>query len=92
MPKDRLARADHFLDQLSTLSGRPWPPYSGSAASAVQPPSRNSVVGFLEALGRAHHAVLVVAAFLVADGVEREQHFLAELGGFFENGVDQVAA
>ena len=48
------------------------------------------LVGFLEALGRAHHAVLVVAAFLVASAVQREQHVLAELGGFLDDGVDRV--
>ena len=47
-------------------------------------------VGFLEALGRAHHAILEMAAFLVARLVERLQHFLAELARIGENVVDQV--
>jgi hypothetical protein len=41
--------------------------------------------GFLEALGRAHDAVLEVAAFLVARLVQRLQHFLAELRAAFED-------
>ena len=49
-----------------------------------------TVVGVLEALGRAHDAVLVGAALLVAGAVEREQHVLAELGRFLDDGVDRV--
>ena len=46
-----------------------------SRASAI------GLVGFLEALGRAHDAVLEMAAFLVAGLVEGLQHLLAELRG-----------
>ena len=48
------------------------------------------VVGVLEALGRAHDAVLEAATFLVAAAVEREQHVLAELGRLLHDGVDGV--
>ena len=48
------------------------------------------VVGFLEALGRAHDAVLVGAALLVAGAIEREQHVLAELGRLLEDRLDGV--
>jgi hypothetical protein len=48
------------------------------------------VVGLLEALGCAHHAVLVVAALLVARAVQREQHVLAKLGRLLEDRLDGV--
>ncbi len=48
------------------------------------------VVGLLEPLGRAHHAVLVGATFLVAAAIDREQHVLADLGGFLEDRRDRV--
>ena len=47
--------------------------------------------GVLEARRRGHAAVaLALAAFLVADAIERRQHLLAELGGLAENGLDDV--
>ncbi len=49
------------------------------------------LVGFLKALRRGHDAVAdVCAAFLIAALIEREQHFGAELAGFFEHGIDRV--
>jgi hypothetical protein len=49
------------------------------------------LIGFLEALGRAHHAVADVgAAFAVARLVQREDHVGAELAGFLEHLVDGV--
>ena len=59
--------------------GRPWPPYSGSAASAGPAARAEGRVGLLEARGRAHHAVLVAAALLVAGAVERCSTFSASL-------------
>ncbi len=44
----------------------------------------------LEALGRAHHAVLEMAAFLVAGLIDRLQDLLAQLARIGENVVDQV--
>ena len=44
----------------------------------------------LEARGRAHHAVLEMAAFLVAGLIERMKNFLAELSRIGENVVDQI--
>ena len=38
--------------------------------------------------GRADDAVFVGAAFLVAAGVQRQQHALGEFAGFFQDGVD----
>src|SRR3546814_952302 len=49
------------------------------------------VVEFLAALGRAHHAVLEAAAFLVARAVQRQQLVLAEAGALLQHGVDQLA-
>ncbi|MCY1356690.1 hypothetical protein D9M69_431500 [compost metagenome] len=48
------------------------------------------LVGFLEA-GRGLHAFRSPgAAFLVADAIQRADHLFAELGAFFEDGVDHV--
>ena len=47
-------------------------------------------VGFREAGGGADHAVLVVAAFLVAGAVERLEHVFRQLGAFLQHGLDQV--
>ena len=49
------------------------------------------LVGFLESLGRAHHAVLVVTAFLIAGLIDRVEHFLAELGRVGEHVFQKVA-
>ena len=57
----------------------------GPAAVAEQ------AIGLLEALGRAHHAVLEMTALLVAGAVERLQHLLADLRRLFEHGIDDVA-
>ena len=47
--------------------------------------------GVLETRRRGHAAVaLALAAFLVADAIERSQHLLAELGGLAENSFDDV--
>ena len=64
------------------------PPNCAGAPSPPHPAI--SLIGLLEALGRAHDAVLEMATFLVAGLVERLQHFLAELRGVDENVVDQL--
>jgi monoamine oxidase len=42
------------------------------------------LIRILEAIGRGHGAVFIFQALLIAHGVEREQHLLAQLGGFSE--------
>ena len=49
-------------------------------------------IGFLEAGGGAHHAVLERAALLVADAVQRRQHAARELRRLLEDGVDRDPA
>jgi len=41
--------------------------------------------GFLETLGRGHHAIVEVTTFFVTTVVERRQHLLAELRALLEN-------
>ena len=65
--------------QLDVDGGEPGP-------AALDKP----VVGVLEARRRAHDAVLEPAALLVARAIERKQHVLAELGGFFADRLDDV--
>ena len=62
----------------------------GGRAQAAPAAFAIGLVGFLESLGRAHHAILEMAAFLVARLVEGLQHFLAELAGIGQDVVDQV--
>jgi hypothetical protein len=75
-----------------TVSGRPWPPYSGSQLSAGPAAFDVLRVGLLEALGRGDGVVGLVqrAALGVAADVEREDHFGGELAGLFQHGVDGV--
>ena len=50
--------ARHLLEPAcSALSGRPWPPYSRISGKRGPAALAKRVVGFLEALGRAHDAV-----------------------------------
>ncbi len=52
---------------------------------------RHRVVGRLEALGRAHHAVLQPAALAVADGVQRRQHLGRDLARLLQHRAGGVA-
>ena len=71
--------------------GRPWPPNSGGAEMPIQPPSTICLKASLKPVGVVTlPSLLALAAFLVADAVERRQHLLAELGGLAENGLDDV--
>ena len=81
---------EHLLQREAHRRRQPLPAELGIAGDARPAALGELLVGFLEALGRAHDAVLVVAAFLVAGAVQREQHVLAELGGFLDDGVDRV--
>ncbi len=81
---------EHFLQREAHCGRQALPAELGIAGHGRPAALGELLVGFLEALGRAHHAVLVVAAFLVAGAVQREQHVLAELGGFLDDGVDRV--
>ena len=47
-------------------------------------------VGFLEAFGGGHHAVLADVTDAVADLVDRIEHAGGKFGGFVENGFDQL--
>ncbi len=47
-------------------------------------------VGFLEACGRAHDAVLQPATLAVPGGVDRRQHLAGELAGLLQNLGDRV--
>lgn len=49
------------------------------------------LVRFLEAFRRGHAAVVVaLAAFEIADAIQRLQHFFAELGGFAQNRLAHI--
>ena len=72
-----LAADVHPATAVCMTCGMPWPPYSGSSRSPVQPPSRDGRIGVLKALGGADHAVLEAAALAVADRVQRQE----DLGG-----------
>ncbi len=70
--------------------GMPAPPNSAGADKPPQPAFAVRLVGFLEALGRAHHAILEMAAFLVAGLVDGLKHVLADLARVGQDVVDQV--
>ena len=86
-----LVRSGDDLRHCEAHGGRQALPAIGRIAGDRGPAAvAELLVGFLEALGRAHHAVLVGAALLVARAVERKQHVLADLRCFLEDGVDGV--
>ena len=81
MPKERLAAQTISSTAKLTVAAGPGR-HTRDRRRGPSSRHRGSVVGVLEARGRAHDAVLVGAAFVVAGAVEREQHVLAELGRF----------
>ena len=85
---------DHFVEQARPpRCGMPWPPCSGASVRPVQPPSTNWSNACLKPGGVVTFAgVLVVrAADLVTDAVERCEHGLGEARGFVQHGIDQFA-
>ena len=74
-----------------SVTGRPCPPYSAGADKAEPAAFGDLLEGFLEALRRGDAAVVVaLAAFEIADAVERLQHFFAELGGLAQNRLAHI--
>ena len=88
-----LADSTYSLSAVDSTCGRPWPPYSSGADKVGQPPSHELLVGFLEAVGDAHRAVVVaLAALLVADLVQGREDFGREFAALVEDRLDQVGS
>ncbi|MDT4862567.1 hypothetical protein FQZ97_972290 [compost metagenome] len=85
-----VGRGDHLADDQPEGKGQPLATVGRVGGQAV--PAALDVLGegFLEALGRGHHAVAPLALLFVAGAVDRRQHLLAELGALLENGGDHV--
>jgi hypothetical protein len=91
MVKAMLAEHWNSLTAWLNVTGSPCPPYSAGAESPSQPPSATCLNASLKTLWRGDAAVVVaLAAFEIADAIERLQHFLAELCGFVEDGLAHV--
>ena len=86
-----LAEHRNSLTICVRIIGRPWPPNSGGAEMPIQPPSTICLKASLKPVGVVTlPSLCALAAFLVADAIERRQHLLAELGGLAEDGLDDV--
>jgi hypothetical protein len=90
----QIAGLENFGGGVPSTPGSAWPPYFSGLVRPVQPPSANWLERFLEALRRGDvwRGLVVVAAFLVAGPVGRRQQLFAETAGFFQHGIEQVAA
>ena len=85
-----VGRADHLLDQLVDRLGQTLPAPFGIGSERRPATFAELVVSLLEALGRAHHAILVGATLQIARGVDRQQHVLGDLVGLLQHGVEQI--
>ncbi len=83
-------RAHHLLDELGHARREALAAIFGIAGDAVPAAFGIGGIGLLEALGGAHHAVLVGAALLVARLVEGRENLGDQLAGLVEHGVDEV--
>ena len=82
--------ADHLVKHHADQLGQSLAAIVGRDGHAGPARFHETAIGFLEAPGRAHRAVLVVAALLVGRTVERQQRVLAELRALLDHGVDHV--
>ena len=85
-----IRRADHLVHDDLDRFGQALAAVPRIGRKASPAPFDEPVVGLLEALGRAHHAVLVDAALLVTRAIDREQHVLAELRALLDHRIDHV--
>ncbi len=85
-----VGRGHHLLDEEIERVRQPLPAVIGIGGERGPAALAEQRVGRLEALGRAHRAVLVGAALLVAAAVQREEHFLGDLGAFLEHRLEHV--
>ena len=85
-----VGRTHHLADDVADAFGQALAAVGGVAIEPGPAAVAEEIVGLLEALRRAHHAVLVMAALGIAGGVERQQHLLAELRHLFADRVDEL--
>ena len=89
--KGHVRRAKKFADGLRERHRQALAAEFGRRRGADPAAFGQPLVGVLESGRRGHRAVrLALAAFLVADAIERRQHVLAEFRRFFEHRLDQI--
>ena len=86
----KIGRGDHLLDDEIDELGQALAAIGGIGGERGPAAGDEGAIGLGESGGRAHHAVLEMAALLVARPVERRQLPLAELGTGGEDGGDGV--
>ena len=88
--ESQIRRAHHLVEDHADELRQPLAAVVRRHGDAGPAGIDEGLVGLLVALRCAHHAVLVVAAFLVRRAIERQQRVLAELGALLDHGVDHV--
>ena len=74
-----------------SVTGRPCPPYSAGADKTEPAALGDLLERFLEAFRRGDAAVgIVLAAFEIADAIERLQHLFGKLGSFAQDRLAHV--
>ncbi len=88
--KGEVARADHFLHRIGDGVGRILAAELGIAGEPGPAALGKFGISLLEALGRSHHAVFIMAAFLVTRTIQRKQDRFAKLARLLQDGLHQI--
>ena len=88
--KGQVARTYDFFDQRIDRFWRTLPAIGRVTGNAGPAAFGKGFIGFLETFGGRNDPVIPVTAFLVARPVDRIKDFFTDLGGFFENRIDNV--